>query len=327
VVVVAALLAVVGSSPNEMGADRAATPQQQPVVAKTPWLSGATMDEPQMAGWRSRPLDVARIAGPHYTWSEIANPTKWINEMISRDPSVPLLALSLPLWPDTGGDYASCIAGEYDKYWTSFAKALVGMGRGGSVLSLGWEANINADVPWAFAQRPESIAGYRECWRRAAMALKAADPTARLSWNMGQRSDIGNHSVLEAYPGDDVVDEVAVDYYDVDKATSIGPAWDEEYMKTQNGGPSGIGSWLVFAKTHGKKLGVPEWGLWSGDDPAFISEMYNFFAENAGSISYESYYNGSSPHASINHKIFPSTAGNPIASQLYRQLWSASPRP
>jgi beta-mannanase len=104
-------------------------------------------------------------------------------------------------------------------------------------------------------------------------------------------------SVAEAYPGNDVVDIVGVDFYDMWPAYPNQAAWSADYMRTQNGGPRGLGAWLAFARAHGKPLSVPEWGTTparsggSGDHPAYIQAMHDFFTEHAAEIGYETYFN------------------------------------
>jgi hypothetical protein len=109
-----------------------------------------------------------------------------------------------------------------------------------------------------------------------------------------------------------------VDSYDDWPPANTSGGW-----QTQLNGPYGLNYWLNFAKAHGKMFSVPEWGvasdgLWpgheGGDDPAYIKDMYNFFAANKNEIAYESYYNdwGTSIY---------NPDQNPQASAEYRQLW------
>ena len=62
--------------------------------------------------------------------------------------------------------------------------------------------------------------------------------------------------------------------------------WSNEYNKTYLGGPRASGSWISFARSHGKKLSLPEWAVWNdahgGDNPLFIEKMHDTFKANAG---------------------------------------------
>ena len=99
--------------------------------------------------------------------------------------------------------------------------------------------------------------------------------------------------------------------------------WDLRYVATHREGPMGLGEWLKAARARGKKLAVPEWGVWdtgdtrAADTPVYIDNMYRFFRANAADIAYENYYN-----CPQKHRLFPQT-DFPQASARYRALWSA----
>jgi hypothetical protein len=99
--------------------------------------------------------------------------------------------------------------------------------------------------------------------------------------------------------------------------------WNQTYLKTaSNHSPVGIGAWLAFATSHGKKLSVPEWGVnnggggGGGDDAVYVQFMHDFFKANASQIAYESYFNSQCP----NFCILPS-GKNPQAASRYKQLF------
>ena len=51
------------------------------------------------------------------------------------------------------------------------------------------------------------------------------------------------HELLES--GDDIVDLWGLDYYDGGPVKATQATWDRYYMATFNGGPFGLGTWLV----------------------------------------------------------------------------------
>jgi hypothetical protein len=122
-------------------------------------------------------------------------------------------------------------------------------------------------------------------------------------------------SVLKAYPGNNYVDIVGVDSYDFWPPTTTAGGW-----QSQLNGSYGLQYWFNFASAHGKKFSVPEWGLQptasdgAGDDPAYISDMYNFFASNSGILAFESYFNdtGSSLYGPDQY---------PNSAAEYAKLW------
>ena len=72
------------------------------------------------------------------------------------------------------------------------------------------------------------------------------------------------------------VDFIGADVYDFWPALTSDSAWTGDCNSTYEGGPKGIGSWLNFAKSQGKKLTVSEWGVIKGspysggDNPVFV---------------------------------------------------------
>jgi hypothetical protein len=98
--------------------------------------------------------------------------------------------------------------------------------------------------------------------------------------------------------------------------------------KRFNGGPWGLGTWLAFAREHGKQLGIAEWGVWDqgqghvvADDPVYIDNMYRSFRANAADIAYETYFNAMpDAHALCNWNGAPTSF--PRAAATYKADWS-----
>ena len=139
-----------------------------------------------------------------------------------------------------------------------------------------------------------SSAGATPPWRS-----RPAAPRLNVEWTSAKKTQNKALSLAAMYPGDDVVDVIGVHYYDSGPEKNTQALWDKYYGLSFNGWPWGLGAWLQFAKSHGKKLGVGEWGLWDrgqgaamADDPVYIDNMYRFFRDNAGDIAYETYLNG-----------------------------------
>jgi hypothetical protein len=85
---------------------------------------------------------------------------------------------------------------------------------------------------------------------------------------------------------------------------------------------------------HGKPFSVPEWGvtgadtqwgsptaLGSGDDPAYVRGMFQFFEANAANVAFEDYFND--PVGDRNSLY--GTVQMPNSSAAYKSLWSALP--
>jgi hypothetical protein len=256
-----------------------------------PWSSGAVGDESGFAAWRGRPLDNTTTWPDRGSWYEISHPD--LHGAVSAKPAGVMLSLGLAMLPDppAGASFAECATGAYDRHYRTYGSELVRLGRADSVVRLGWEANGDW-YPWSIGS---DVADYRACFRRQVAAIRSTDPLVRIDWNMNKDSHMPV-SVAEAYPGDDVVDIIGVDFYDMWPAYPDWLRWSLDYRRTQRGGPRGLGAWLAFARAHGKPLSVPEWGTTptasgGGDHPAYVRAMRDFFHANAADIAYETYFN------------------------------------
>jgi len=173
--------------------------------------------------------------------------------------------------------------GDYDGHARALARNLVAAGLGSSVIRLGHEANGT----WFrdnTGRTSAELADWRVTWRRIAVAMAGvAGARFRFDWTV---SPIGEPVPLDAfYPGDDVVDIVGVDIYDnlVVAAPGLDPA---ARWRAVMGGELGPNAILRFARSHGKSVSVPEWGLspvasghGGGDSPYFVRQMARLFDE------------------------------------------------
>lgn len=238
--------------------------------------------------WRGRPTTVVVTWPNRGVWSDFTEP----NAMYSEWAAQPYKKVfGLPMFPeDVGADIQSCDNGDYNSEWQQFAQTMqsTGLAAQGTIIRLGWEMNVTSG--WG---TPEQFA---ECWRQIVSTVSAIAPGLLWDWNpnRGSGSVMPGNSVLDAYPGNAYVNIIGLDAYDdwPDALTSAG--WQQ-----QLNGPYGLNYWLHFAEQHGKQFSVPEWadvassqwpGESGGDDPAYIKDMYGFFAANANEIAFESYY-------------------------------------
>jgi hypothetical protein len=287
------------------------------------WRSGASGASPCLAQLRGRAMDANNSFIGHQSFPGMVSETRGAQ---AKAGLAPLWVVSLPLLPSSNrGQFAQCASGAFDGYFRQMGANLKAGGAQGTVVRLGWEANIGSHShPWG-VDNASQIPAYKACWRRAAAQLRAGGPGLLLEWSNAKK---GKLPALAMYPGDDVVDLWGVHYYDTGPEKSTQAVWDRYYMATFRGGPWGIGAWLAAARAHGKRLGVGEWGVWrqggqsaaQADDPVYVDNMYRFFRGNAGSIAYDTYI--ASDSANGGHALCPSTAF-PRAAAQYRADWSA----
>ncbi len=146
-----------------------------------------------------------------------------------------------------------------------------------------------------------------------------------MDWTNAKKTQNKGLRVADMYPGSDLVDIIGTHYYDSGPEKDTQAVWNQYYNAEFGGNPWGINAWLNFARAHGKRLGVGEWGIWDqgqpaaqADDPVYIDNMYRFFKANAGSIAYETYFNAMADQ----HLLCPTTRF-PKASAMYAKDFGA----
>jgi hypothetical protein len=183
----------------------------------------------------------------------------------------------------------ACANGAYNAHWRQFGQVIRSYGLGSSIIRLGWEFN-GKWYPWA-ATNPTAWA---ECWRQAVTSARSTAPRLRWDWNVNRGVSSALANPVLAYPGNHYVSMIGVDSYDQWPPVARPGGWQK-----QLDGKQGLSYWLAFAKAHGKKLSVPEWGSIrygrsaGRDDPQYIRDMRAFFAANARHIAYEAIFQGS----------------------------------
>jgi hypothetical protein len=318
---VAAQLHVFGTAGE--GRASAAVAIQPLVAGKT--LSGVVGKGGQSAvssfgNWRGRSVDVVTNYLGTSTWNGITNvageglTNYWAGSSAHRVWSVPMLPLS------ESASLTTEASGGYNSKFATVAKALIAGGDGSSTIRLGWE--MTGDwYPWAGAKNPSAFIG---AWRQIVTTMRAqAGAHFTFDFNIA----MFNSDPSKLWPGDNYVDLVGADNYDDSWAWSYAPTDHAKVWNYIRTGPYGL-DWLGnFAKSHGKRLSFPEWGVskrcdghGGGDDPYFMQQFHNWMASH--DVAYETY----SEFAESSCRNFVLTSGAfPNAAYLYQQLSKAGP--
>ena len=270
---------------------------------------------------------------------------KWVRDVSGRR-----FVLSAPMLPGhsnrsgpTKGDNLGPVslalgaAGDYNVYWKALAERMVEVGLGGSVVRLGWEFNGNW-YAWKVlnANDAKNFAAY---WRQIVTTMRAVPGTEKMQFDWNGANAVRTSYPLEmAWPGDDVVDFVGIDIYDVSYAEGSYPilpemppaqtsarrevAWTKWINLSSN---NGIPAWVAIARAHGKPLSVPEWGVMERkdghgglDNPVFIRRVGAFIKDPANHVAYASYWDCDAMPQSDNCKISPTrnTEGVPYVTKF-----------
>jgi hypothetical protein len=238
--------------------------------------------------YRGRKVDVALGTLPSQTWADILNGYTFNAYRDFEGAAV----ISVPMLPH-GASMSAGARGEYNDYWRQFGQMMVDRQRGASVLRVGWE--FTGDwAPWSAFDPPV----WKDYWRHIVQAVRSTNPAALFDWNgTANASPCGHDPFSELWPGDEYVDIVGVDLYDSGPSRSVGA----NQFNAVSRGPLGIDRWLDFAKSHGKRLSLPEWGLsggsdGGGDNADWMTHMVTWIKSIAPDMAYEAYFNEQEPY-------------------------------
>ncbi len=333
-----------------------ASPTVEALPTPTPSPSG-----PLVGGWYAGASGLGVANGDFEDWlgQPVTIAATWADQDAEAQTKLPTLRAEYKNWTGAldvavGGtvlgsaeNYAAAARGSYATRWRATAKNL---------------AALRGDVDAPTFVRPfhemngfwyenwrvtaDNVADYRAAHARYARILREAMPSVYISWSPNFRDHSGL-PIEQWYPGDDVVDCVAPDYYDDDDnpgRLSV-QDWDAEADNVDGvGNPLGVEAWRVFAQQHGKPLCFPETGLkpsgGSTDHPEWIRAFNTWLnthantaawhlgepipAEAAGRVLYSVYFNV--PHDGLAGFTIHGRGDNPKSERLYRQLtWGRAP--
>jgi hypothetical protein len=227
--------------------------------------------------------------------------------------------------------------GDYNQYFQVLAENLVKVDLGDSILRLGHEFN-GGWYTWRAKDHEEGYAGY---WRQIVKTMRAV-AGGKFKFDFNPNCGFGQFPAEKAYPGDEYVDYIGVDVYDQSWLPATYPipadATAEEILKRQKkvwndllNGNHGLLFWRDFAKTHGKPLSLPEWGIWirkdghgGGDNPYFIEQMHKFIMDPNNNVAYHCYFDFTGGEA--HHQLSPGPDGTyitdfPQSATKFRELF------
>jgi hypothetical protein len=314
--------ATAGSGPND--------PPRPAVSTKVGVFRGTEPAEvTKYEEWLGRKIDLVVDFSTRQTWAEIAAP----DEMIQAWKDKPYRQVySVGLLPE--GDDSATIergaAGEYDVHYRELAGRLVAAGQQDAILRLGWEFNLESSR-W----QTDDEKAFIEYWRRVVAAMRA-EPGQKFQFDWNPNNGKGKHDAVEYYPGNDVVDFIGVDAYDVAYTHKTYPYPDDcdqscrlerqknAWRQSIYGDHRGLRFWSKFAAQHGKPMSLPEWGLWKredghggGENAYYLQQMAAFIADPKNAVAYHSYFEFDGPDGP--HRLM---VDYPDAGNVFRPLFS-----
>ncbi|MGW4566343.1 glycoside hydrolase family 26 protein [Streptomyces sp. NPDC004561] len=194
-------------------------------------------------------------------------------------------------------------AGAFDHHFRALAERLVELRVPDTVIVLGWEMN-GTTYTHRCGPDPEAWKSY---WNRIVTTMRSV-PGQRFRFDFAPSRGRDAVPWTACYPGDDTVDIVGMDSYD----QPTGKSFDEQVTE-----PYGLQQHVDFARSHGKPISYPEWGLFrNGDNPEYMRRMLAWFDEH------RPLYNTLTDYCP--HGVWQ-CPDNPRSSQVYRTALNARP--
>jgi hypothetical protein len=280
--------------------------------------------------WLGRDVDYVVDFSARAGWQDISNPR---NQLASwrNSPYRQVYGLAMLPTDDGSATMQRGADGDYDGYFSTLARRLVAAGQQDAILRLGWEFNLG-DSRWS-TDEPQVFISY---WQHVVSAMRA-QPGQQFEFDWNPNNGENPYDATSYYPGDDVVDYIGVDAYDVSWRAGSYPypevcdqkcrlarqrtAWE----KVIYGGERGLRFWSRFAAQHGKPLSLPEWGLWSrpdqhggGEDAYYLRQMEQFIADPANDVAYQAYFEFNAPDG--RHRLMTTF---PASGEVFRALFGS----
>jgi hypothetical protein len=308
----------------------APTPASTPSV--TPHPTAATPGVPPFGAFLdSGPLGIVRMAQlsrwlggaevkvahtylPGGTWQDIEGPPGFLDLWARwrRGKADRMLVLNVPMQernedgvPDA--EVRSLLrqgaAGAFDRHFRALAERLVELKVPDTVIVLGWEMN-GTTYTHRCGPDPESWKTY---WNRIVTTMRSV-PGQRFRFDFAPSRGRDAVPWTACYPGDGTVDIIGMDSYD----QPTGESFDDQVRE-----PYGLQQQVDFAKSHGKPISYPEWGLFrNGDDPEYVRRMLAWIDEH------RPLYNTLTDYCP--HGVWQ-CPDNPRSTQVYRTALSGHP--
>ncbi|MFF1679327.1 glycoside hydrolase family 26 protein [Streptomyces sp. NPDC058256] len=196
-------------------------------------------------------------------------------------------------------------AGMFDKHFRALAERLVELNVPDTVIVLGWEMN---GITYTHRCGPDPEA-WKKYWNRIVTTMRAV-PGQKFRFDFTPNRGRDAIPWTQCYPGDDTVDIIGMDSYD----QPSGLSFDEQVKE-----PYGLQAHVDFAKSHGKPISYPEWGLFrNGDNATYMRRMLAWMTEH------KPLYNTVTDYCP--HGVWQ-CSDNPKASEIYRAALSGQAVP
>jgi Ca2+-binding RTX toxin-like protein len=247
--------------------------------------------------WLGTPVDFLAAHTGQANWSDWNSSISWLAKQFKDVPAT--LTWSIPMFAD-GGTLAAGAKGDYNSNYLTAAKTLASTYAGDDKIYVRVGEEFNGTwMTWAAAGKE---ADFIATYRNIVDAFRSVSDKFVFEWNV----NVGDYGMnpADAYPGDNYVDIVGMDFYYNTDWDSKDPlqAWNHMVSRTY-----GL-QWLEdFAKAHGKPTAYSEWGVNSDTAGPYIQKAKEWFESH--NVVYQQYWDSNSAFAGLlNGGAYPTAA-------------------
>ncbi|MDJ0386536.1 glycosyl hydrolase [Roseomonas sp. E05] len=264
----------------------------------------------EFESWLGSDVDLVHAVVGSASWTDFTSSASWMINTLWSGVDADLL-WSVPLIVDDGSaSLATAATGAYNDYYRSVAETLASStdGDGPIYIRTGWE--FNGDwFAWSAEGNEEA---YIEAYRQFVDTFRSVSDRFVFEWCVDAAS--GGMDPSTAYPGDDYVDIIGMDFYWKTEYSGTDPVAAFEDMAYREYGLQ----WLEdFAAAHGKPTAYSEWGV-STDNAAEYIELVNEWFDSHD-VVYQSYWDSD---AAYEGKL--SDGSNADSGAAYQELFAGS---
>jgi hypothetical protein len=302
----------------------------------TPWPYGAYPNAPDYSTHAQQFADITRLMGappqfqvlylwegePIWNWPNNAGWYAGLFRASAARDTVPIIGFPLfSVHGDAGSpldQMRAFAAGQHDDVIRAVVDTYAAHGCQHQIWRIGWEMNLQ-DTPWFVGDTPEHWEVWKAAFRRVATVMHEHSGGSGIqletAWNPGATSwSNAGRADLTLYPGDDVVDVIAIDVYNqlwpkggdhpfdwtlgqpVPKSEWIKnpanrrhhwryPGADQWNHTGEDDHAFGLDLALNLAKQHGKPFGLAETGVFNIDDDTSVPDDAEFPPTIAGILA------------------------------------------
>ncbi len=227
--------------------------------------------------WLGRDVDNVLFYLNDWSWKDFDSSIAWAVDLWK--PSGTPVIWSVPIVV-SGSTLEEAAAGAFDAHYLKAATAIAESRTdfGPIYVRVGWEFN-GSWMPWS-AQGHEDA--FIAAFRAVVDTFRSVSDGFKFVWdvNLG-----GTYDPAKAYPGDDYVDVIGMDFY---SNKQWDPADPLAAFQSKVDQPYGLQWQQDFAQVHGKQTAISEWGVNTDDMGAYVEAAARWFAKH--DMVYQNYW-------------------------------------